>query len=769
MATFDESKQELESSDSYSRLKAVRALAQMANQRDRVVPLLKERLAVDDDSDIIEAIVEALAQMNALDDNVFGVLKDRISDSNSLVRHKVIRGLVKFQRRAREVVSLLKERLKTDESTYVLEEAVDVLKKLHALNSDEVISLLRRRLETDENPYVIRQMIIGLHQAGMTVEQMSRILARNPHFPKWSHREWHDLWNSSVVRQVAEHTLRQRWWRLPADFRRSFGPPWFLGEPWRHHCPQCEIMWHDFIRLLERGGGRRQEAEWLIASMGRWWGSPRWHFARHDFEQLMSMRVEQNVIYEEQNVLRFRYMDAFATDRQGRPISEQAPQDWGELLSTEAEFDRVRAEIADLKRQQEDIIREAERQREGRALEPGEPLPQNLQGRWNEIAERLRRLEGDVEPGEFQRLSRPLEEATEKLLPHLRQRGVRFTFVEIEGVLGEYNFYERKVTLYPPMIELAADELSTQLHRSRQEVYDDLYTITEMHETAHAMAHLGIDSNNRLWEKPQQSTSELHETIAQFYTLKLIERMNDSKLKDVFLKLNEKQPARYTFWRYMEGIPLERVRVWLRLEREGHWEDDILAYAREIAEVVNRSQPLIEACMSDTQQRAFYKGLADIRQRMERAEKLTELCETADALITHCEAYPLVWNIVQSTVGRRLTPLPKPMPGVTRIPQRWERGLLIAAALCKDGKRVRGPMLRLSIDEIEGSAVMSLTASQIDLRNEVIRELSQRAVLEQLAASGPPSAKSLAEEVKRDPERFISLLEEMVKTLKEVK
>jgi hypothetical protein len=622
MATFDELKQKLESSESYSRRReAVQALAQMANQRDRVVPLLKERLAVDDDNDVIEAIVEALAQMDALDDNVFRVLKDRISDSKPLVRRGVIRGLAKFQPRAREVVSLLKE-----------------------------------RLATDENPYVIRDMIKGLHQAGMTIEQMSRILARNPHFPKWSHREWHDLWNSSgIVRQVVEHTLRQRWWRLPADFRRSFGPPWFLGEPWHHHCPECEMMWHHFVRLLERGGGRRQEAEWLIASMGRWWGSPRWHFARHDFEQLMSLRVEQNVIYEEQNVLRFRYLDAFATDRQGRPISEQAPKDWGELLSTEAEFDRVRDEISDLKRQQEDIIREAERQREGRALEPGEPLPQNLQGRWNEIAERLRRLEGDVEPGEFQRLSRPLEEATEKLLPHLRQRGVRFKFVEIEGVLGEYNFYERKVTLYPPMIELAAEELSTQLHRSRQEVYDDLYTITEMHETAHATTHLGIDSNGRLWEQPEQGASDLHELLAQFYTIQLIRRMKDNRLEQVFLKLNERQPERYRYWQVLKDVPLEMVRDFLTGKRAGWFRWDLLTLAKQAAEIVGKAMPLLRTTMSQSGQfQAFVEGLKPILKRLEAASTRLELGEAAAAFLDHCEAQPFVRSLLQSALPRGL-------------------------------------------------------------------------------------------------------------------
>jgi hypothetical protein len=754
MATFDELKQKLESSESYSgRREAVQALAQMANQRDRVVPLLKERLAVDDDHDIIEAIVEALEQMDALDDNVFGVLKDRISDSNSLVRHEVIRGLVKFQRRAREVVSLLKERLKTDESTYVLEEAVDVLKKLHALNSDEVISLLRRRLETDENPYVIRDMIKGLHQAGMTVEQMSRILARNPHFPKWSLHQWYDLWNSSVVRQVVEHTLRQRWWRLPIDFRRSFGPPWFWGKPWHHHCPECEMMWHHFVRLLERGGGRWQEAEWLIASMGRWWGSPRWHFARHDFEQLMSMRVEQNVIYEEQNVLRFRYLDAFATDRQGRPISEQALKDWGELLSTETEYDRVRDEISDLKRQQEDIIREAERQREGRALEPGEPLPQNLQGRWNEIAERLRRLEGDVEPGELQRLRRPLEEATEKLLPQLRERGVRFKVVEIEGVLGEYNFYERKVTLYPPMIELAADELSTQLHRSRQEVYDDLYTITEMHETAHATTHLGIDSNGRLWEQPEQGASELHELLAQFYTIQLIRRMKENRLEQVFLKLNERQPERYRYWQVLKDVPLEMVRDFLTGKRAGWFRWDLLTLAKKAAEIVGKAMPLLRTTMSQSGQfQAFVEGLRPILKRFEAASTRLELGEAAEAFIDHCEAQPFVHLLLQSALPRGLH-------------SAVYRNLLLASTLV-EGEPIKGSSLRLTVDQILAARTIALMQNDLVHRNTIVHHLR---TVEELRALIEPEkvAEIILSQLPKEREKALEVVERLRKVIEQ--
>lgn len=109
------------------------------------------------------------------------------------------------------------------------------------------------------------------------------------------------------------------------------------------------------------------------------------------------------------------------------------------------------------------------------------------------------------------------------------------------------------------MIELCAHELAVVLHRKAQNVYDDLYTIVEMHETAHATTHLGLDANGTLWEHPEEGTSELHELLAQPYTIHLIQRLRERRLERLFLELNKKQPQRYCYWRCLEGVPLEMV------------------------------------------------------------------------------------------------------------------------------------------------------------------------------------------------------------------
>jgi len=665
-----------------------------------------------------------------------------------------------------EAVRSLKDRLREETDNDVTEAIIGALERL--VPDAEVVAALKDALRVNRTPWAIRAIIEALRRKGVTIGEMSRILLSNPGLRAWAAETWADLLDSDEAGVVIERVLRRHWWRLPGEVRRQFDFPW----PWyghRHRWPELHMLWHRLERLLEGRGRGRDEAEWLIASMGRWWGSPRWRFARHDFEALMSLRVERPVTYEEQNVLRFRYLDAFASDPQGRPLRDwigQFQRNWDELLGIEEQFDRVRDEISDLHRQQEEILQEAERRTQGEwHWEGGEPprLPQDLQGRWREIAERLRRLEGDEEPGELQRLRRRLEEATEGLMPSLREVGVRFPFIEVEGVLGEYNFYERKVTLYPPMIELGAGELADALQRPSREVFDDLYTITEMHETAHAVAHLGLDSNDRSWQNPADGTPALHETIAQFYTFSLLERLGDRPLLDVFLKLNDRQPEHYTFWRYLRGIPLERVRTFLRYQREGHWRDDILTYAAQVADVLRRSAELLKGLLPPEGWQAFDQGLRAIKERFARAGTLKDLCEAADALIAHCEACPPVWTIIRATVGRHLPPLPGRVPsppGPRRPPTRWERGLLMVAALCQDGRRVTGPTLRLSVEELQRRPEVSLTASALRPRDVVLEGLT---MLEELKApAGPPPE----DEVRRHLERLVPLLEELLRVLK---
>jgi hypothetical protein len=686
MPTFEELKAQLNNSDWKERRNAAKALGSVTGEhREEAIRALKDRLCVDDDHDIIKVIVETLEQTKALDDEVFEILRNRISEDSMWVRRAVIECLSKFQEHFQEVVPLLKQRLEVENERYVIKAIIDVLHE----------------------------------KAGMTVEQMSRILSRNPHLLRWSLDDWHKLWHhGGVVRQVMQHTLYQRWWRLPPDFRKHWRFDLHNLWSWFSHCPECRsLVRESIIEAFLRGDSK---VEWLIATMRRWWGSPWWYFARHDFEALMSLRVEQPVTYEEQNVLRFRYLDAFATDHQGRPLRDwvrEFQQNWDEFLQIEEQFDRVRDEISNLHRQQEEIIREAERRHEGEwRWERGEPprLPQDLQRRWDEVVERLRRLEGDEEPGELQRLHRALEEASRRLMPHLRQRGVRFRVIEVEGVLGEYNFYERKVTLYPLMIELVAKDLAPALGRSTEDVYDDLYTITEMHETAHATTHLGIDSDGTLWGYPEQGTSELHETLAQFYTFQLLRSLKESHLEQVFLELNKRQPERYRFWQVLQGVPLELARQFLIDKRAGRFQRDLLSLAQEAAKVVGRAMPLLRTVLSGREFRAFEDGLKVIIGKMEAAGTRWELSKAASEFLDLCEQYPFVHSLLEHAFPQGF---PSPV----------QRQLLLASSLV-EGEPIKTSTLRLTIDQIKNACVAALMQNDLIVRNEIIHGL--RAALE---------------------------------------
>jgi len=730
MATFEQLKQQLSSGNWQERRDAIHALAQMTDQRDEVIPLLKELLRKDDDDDVIEACVEGLEQLGALDDEeVFNILRDRIDDDNALVRGTVVRYLTEFAPTHRkDIIPLLKERLRKDDDNNVIEACIEGLKQLGALD-EEVTGILKMRLQRDGEFEVIEACIYGLVKMGVSINELAKLLSRNPKFWFWY---WGWPWRSNI-RAVFETVIRDRWWALPAEVRSSFE---FSTEYWMHlhwqHCPECRWLFHKIFDHLQHGG-RRQEIEWLLHRLAHHFGEPRWGFARHDFETLMGLQVRESAYYEEVNILRFRFLDAFATDRYGRPIREWIRKfqgDWDEILETEDRFDRLRDEVLELKRKLDEILREAERRREGRPLEPGERLPEDLQGQWNEISERLRRLEGDVEPGELDRARRTLEEATKRLLPQLREWGIRFRIIEVEGVLGEYNFYERKITLYPPMIELAAQDLGV--------AYDDLYTVVEMHETAHAVSHLGMDTEGRIWETPWQGTSELHELLAQLYTILLIRRLGNSRLEEVFLKLNKQQPERYLYWRMLENLPSEKTREFLVAKRNGKTYDPILS---EAVEVVRQATPLIRTVLSETEADGYFTGLQTARKNLEKADTRWELAQALEALGTALEAHPFVLQILQRALP-------------SGWPSEEDRKLLLADLLV-EGAPVGRSHLRLTMDQVQNAMVVTLTQNQLIRRNTIVRQLQtlEEFLRQEAIASEKQPEKDLTQQQKQETTR----------------
>lgn len=129
----------------------------------------------------------------------------------------------------------------------------------------------------------------------------------------------------------------------------------------------------------------------------------------------------------------------------------------------------------------------------------------------------------------------------------------------IDNLLGAYVPTQRRVTLYTKMINYAAADLGVDA--------DALMTVVYIHETVHAFSHIGRDLNGRMWENfalplsdsPEAQLSIPHESIAQFYTFKLLESVTDKRLVDAFLILEKSSNPVYRVWRKTEHYSLEAM------------------------------------------------------------------------------------------------------------------------------------------------------------------------------------------------------------------
>ncbi len=141
--------------------------------------------------------------------------------------------------------------------------------------------------------------------------------------------------------------------------------------------------------------------------------------------------------------------------------------------------------------------------------------------------------------------------------------------VPTSNLLAHYEPVFAVVTIYSKVIDGCARLLNIE----RQA----LANVVFIHETVHALCHLGRDLDGRRWEEfalpssynPAFRPSALHETIAQFFTHRLITRLGDSALLAAFERLSDHQPPEYQTWRKMTEVPVEAVRKLLIRARAG--------------------------------------------------------------------------------------------------------------------------------------------------------------------------------------------------------
>ncbi len=167
----------------------------------------------------------------------------------------------------------------------------------------------------------------------------------------------------------------------------------------------------------------------------------------------------------------------------------------------------------------------------------------------------------DNEGGLIQKEKKKKKDSDEIYRP-LEEKGLKYRRLIIEGVLGDYSFNGRLITLYPKMIELVLPGLLSDVKvESEYKGFVLLNTVVKIHESVHAIWHSGEDKNKEMWNYPSDYSSELHETIAQYYTIKMIDELPwNEKIKDMFYALNKKQTFPYRLFEKLESIKPEKVR-----------------------------------------------------------------------------------------------------------------------------------------------------------------------------------------------------------------
>ena len=137
------------------------------------------------------------------------------------------------------------------------------------------------------------------------------------------------------------------------------------------------------------------------------------------------------------------------------------------------------------------------------------------------------------------------------------------------GLLGDYQPALGKVTLYSEAISVCAGKLSLLARH--------VGSVTLIHETLHALMHLGRDLDGRLWTEfalpdahhPLFEPSALHETLAQYFTYQHLLRLKDAALLNAFQVMAQIQAPAYRTWQRLEHWPLEDARNWLMSVRRG--------------------------------------------------------------------------------------------------------------------------------------------------------------------------------------------------------
>lgn len=161
------------------------------------------------------------------------------------------------------------------------------------------------------------------------------------------------------------------------------------------------------------------------------------------------------------------------------------------------------------------------------------------------------------------------KDASEAVIGDLTLHLIQKRVVVFTGFLGDYEPEHGCVVLYSTAINATAAKLEIPPR--------SLATITLLHGTVLALAHLGRDLDDRRWYafaprpagSPSSETSMAHTVIAQCFAYKFLEHLADQSLLAAFERLTDYQPPAYHEWRRLKDRTLEDLRGWLMSLRGG--------------------------------------------------------------------------------------------------------------------------------------------------------------------------------------------------------
>ncbi len=453
----------------------------------------------------------------------------------------------------------------SDPDPAIRREALRAAKKL----GDRGKSEARRILVSDAEEGILSAAWDALQTAGDDPAAILLDLARNPELDA----------ATSVACSRALHSddislLRRAWTALPAPFRSEMERKWRHDGGWierRFHHPMWWELWHDLLR--------RDRPDSVAAAAAISWVTRPLHdvLGVYDFDTITGLRRDDPVEIRTERVFRFGFLaDAEAGD--GVPLREVLTRsrdiDLDELAELEVRYDEERDDVARLGRQINEIATQLsdevlavvrrwtllhERPRFEPLRERLGPDGERLALLLKEHDRRRQQLAGSQGEGPFRRL----HQASRYLAEFLPSVGCRFAgLVAPDGVLGEYNCEDRLVTLFSPMIELAASDVARSLYLPVDEIAPHVRTIVELHELAHAHVHLGRDASLGVWRQPEGATAAFHEALAQSYTRRVVAAMSDPHLREVLDAMETWLPPEYRFADLLNEVDAEGLRSW---------------------------------------------------------------------------------------------------------------------------------------------------------------------------------------------------------------